>query len=61
MKTFLKHPGVQEAELSQDSDYKYEVFLKEGWEYSRGRMTGIRTGFFNTVKDFEYAEPRRVK
>lgn len=53
------HPGVQESEASQDSDYKWEVFLKPGWAYSAGRLKGIRTGFFNSVSDFEYSAPRR--
>lgn len=53
------HPGVQEAEISPDSDYKYEVFLKEGWVYENGRMAGIRTGFFHNVTEFRRANPIR--
>lgn len=53
------HPGVQEVEISQDSDYKYEVFLKEGWCFEKGRTAGIRTGFFQNVSDFRHANPVR--
>lgn len=51
-KTISNHPGVLEAELSQDSDYKYEVFLKEGWSFERGRNQVV-----DNVKDFLFAKP----
>lgn len=53
------HPGVQEVEISLDSDYKYEVFLKEGWCWKYGRNAGGRTGFFHNVGEFRYANPIR--
>jgi hypothetical protein len=38
--------------LPGDSDYKYEVFLKEGWCWQNGRNAGGRTGFFHNVGEF---------
>jgi len=62
-KAILTHPGVKECECGEGagSDYKHDVFLKEGWEFKRGRMAGIRSGFFHTVKDFKFAEPIKTK
>lgn len=55
------HPGVQEATISGDSDYKYEVFLKEGWSWQSGRNAGGRTGFFHNVGEFRQANPIRSR
>lgn len=53
------HPSVEECDFGPDSgsDYKYDVLLKEGWEFKNGRMAGCRTGFFQSAEDFFYAEP----
>ena len=56
-KALLNHPAIQEVEISQDSDYKYEIFLKEGFVYKYGRMANTRTGFFQNAADFFFAEP----
>lgn len=58
-KKVTEHPAVQECDFGPDtgSDYKYDVLLKEGWVFKRGRMADCRTGFFNSVADFEHAEP----
>lgn len=58
-KSIISHPAVEECDLPEESgvDYKYSVFLKEGWVFQRGRMEGCRSGNFNTVSDFKYAEP----
>lgn len=62
-KTIRNHPGVEEVldGPSQGFDYKWNVFLKEGWTFARGRMAGCRTGNFNSVADFRTAEPVRIK
>lgn len=60
-KTIIEHPGVMECDDGMaDGDYKHDVFLKEGWVFKYGRMAGIRSGRFHTVKDFQFAEPVRV-
>src|SRR5581483_10406397 len=53
------HPSVQEVSIATDSDYKYDVFLKEGWVFASGRMAGTRSGFFHNVKSFLQANPIR--
>ncbi|QFT31827.1 hypothetical protein FIV00_15155 [Labrenzia sp. THAF82] len=61
-KAILSHPAVEACEDgdAEGFDYKYHVWLKEGFEYSNGRMAGGRTGNFQTVKDFLFAAPRQV-
>ena len=61
-KTIEKHPGVLEVHLGESSgvDYKYEVFLREGWAYQNGRMAGTRCGHFETVSEFKFANPIRL-
>lgn len=54
------HPGVAEVDIFTDSDYKYDVFLKEGWVFQNGRMANTRSGFFHTVNEFRYANPIRI-
>jgi len=59
-KAIATHPGVLECCSGPDSgveEYRYDVFLKEGWYYQNGRMAGGRCGHFNTVADFKYANP----
>ncbi len=51
-KTILSDPRVLECELADDSDYKYNVYLKEGFCWGNGRMKGYRGCFFHTVADF---------
>lgn len=62
-KTIKNHPGVLEAldGPSQGFDYKWNVFLREGWRFENGRMEGTRTGNFNSVSDFRTANPVRIK
>ena len=63
-KTIVNHPAVKECEYGPSigfEEYKHAVYLKEGWVFKRGRMEGIRSGNFNTVKDFLRAEPVKVK
>lgn len=36
-------------------DYKYDVFLKDGFVFSGGRMSGGRHGNFNSVSEFRSA------
>ena len=54
------HPSVEEC-LDGPSEgfegYRYDVWLKEGWEFKRGRMAGCRGGTFNSVADFKFAQP----
>lgn len=63
-KSITSHPGVQECNYGPDEgieSYKYAVWLKEGWQFNTGRMAGCRTGNFNTVADFRFAEPVEQK
>jgi len=61
-KTIAKHPGVLELDWGESSgvDYKYEVFLREGWIYQNGRMQGSRCGHFDTIDEFKFANPVAV-
>lgn len=62
--TIRNHPGVEEALWGPDSgvdDYKYDVFLKDGWEFENGRMAGSQSGHFNNVGDFRTANPVKKK
>jgi hypothetical protein len=61
-KTILNHPAVEEcldAKSEGFEEYKYDVWLKEGWVFSNGRMKECRGGRFNTVEDFLFAAPTR--
>jgi hypothetical protein len=61
-KAITSHPGVEEAldGPSQGFDYKWNVYLKKGWVFERGRMAGSRTGNFNYVADFRFAHPIKI-
>lgn len=61
-KTIKNHIGVEEVldGPSQGFDYKWNVFLKQGWVFANGRMQGCRTGNFNSVADFRSAEPVKI-
>lgn len=52
-KSILADKRVQECSLAEDSDYKYEVFLKEGFIWGIGRNSGFRTMRFHTVAEFK--------
>lgn len=59
-KAIASHPGVEvceDAVAEGFEDYRYAVWLKAGWVFRYGRTEGCRTGVFNTVADFRYAEP----
>lgn len=58
-KSIAGHVAVEEVldGYNEGFDYKYDVFLKEGYVFSRGRMEGSRQGCFNTVADFWDARP----
>ena len=60
-KTIVNHAGVDECVSGEmgGSDYKHDVFLKDGWFFSIGRMEGCQGGMFHTVKDFLSAEPMK--
>jgi hypothetical protein len=62
-KTIANHPGVEEVldGESEGFDYRYHVWLKEGWAFRRGRMAGCRTGNFQTVAGFRFANPVRTE
>ena len=62
-KTIANHPAVEEVLDGEGEgfDYKYHVWLKEGWSFRLGRMAGCRTGNFHTVADFQFADPVRNK
>lgn len=58
-KGITSHPGVETCTSGEatGSDYKHDVWLKDGWKFKRGRMEGCQGAFFNSVADFKYAEP----
>ena len=60
-KGIVNHPGVEACESGDagGSDYKHEVFLREGWAFENGRMHGSRFGMFHSVEDFKAAHPIR--
>lgn len=61
-KAISSHPGVEEvrdAVADGFDDYRHNVWLKEGWCFTRGRMTGGRSGNFQAVHEFRYANPQR--
>lgn len=53
-KVISNHPAVQECNDGDAGsfDYKYDVLLKPGFTFKRGRMEGSREGRFHTVQDF---------
>lgn len=57
-----RHPGVKEVldAVAMGFDYKWNVFLKAGWEFESGRTAGTRTGNFSTWQAFHNARPIRV-
>ena len=62
-KGIVSHPAVETCDYGPDSgieDYRHDVWLREGWEFKRGRMATCRGGHFNTVADFLHAEPIKV-
>ena len=61
-KSITGHPGVASCESGEanGSDYKHDVWLKDGWVFSYGRMTGCQGGLFHTFNDFRLAQPRRI-
>jgi hypothetical protein len=58
-KAIREHHAVEECGLGadEDVDYRYTVWLKEGFSFKSGRMAGCRSGHFNTVAEFKSAEP----
>ena len=60
-KAISAHPAVLEAAPadSDTPDYKWQVYLRDGWQFARGRTAGTRSLFCNTVADFKHAEPIR--
>lgn len=61
-KGIINHPAVESCEYGPNSgveDYRHEVWLKDGWCFSSGRMAGCRAGNFNSVREFDLAEPKR--
>lgn len=62
-KTILNHPAVESCEYGPASgieDYKYDIFLKEGFVFAKGKTEGCRGFTCNTVSDFLHAEPVTV-
>lgn len=62
-KGITSHPGVESVESGEagGSDYRHDVWLKDGWRFTKERMAGCQGGFFNSVADFIRAEPVEVK
>lgn len=63
-KSILNHEAVEKASYAPSlgfDEYKYNVFLKNGWVFESGRNSGGREYNFNTVADFKYANPVRTE
>ena len=61
-KAIVNHPAVEECVHGPTEgvdDYKYAVWLKEGWVWTNGRNEGGRGCNMQTVADFKYYKPRR--
>lgn len=58
-KAIINHPAVAECVcgVAGGSDYKHDVFLKEGWAFEYGRTAGCRGLLCHTVADFKSANP----
>lgn len=59
-KGIVNHPAVAEcldAKAQGFEGYKYDVMLKPGWTFDLGIMGGCQSGRFNTVADFNWANP----
>lgn len=58
-KVIKNHPAVEECTSGDagGSDYKHDVWLKDGWKFSQGRLAGCQGGLFHTVQDFRNAKP----
>jgi hypothetical protein len=61
-KAIQQHAGVEEITSgdAEGSDYRYYVWLKDGWRFTSGRMAGCQGAFFQSVADFRYALPTCV-
>ena len=61
-KAIAEHPAVEEVldGFSQNSDYKYDVWLKPEYRFASGRMEGLRGGRFQTVQDFMNCGVRKI-
>jgi len=61
-KSIINHVAVAECLFGEDvgSDYKYDVCLKDGWVFRRGRMAGCISAGFHTVNDFKFALPTKL-
>jgi hypothetical protein len=62
-KAIATHPAVEACTSGEagGSDYKHEVWLRDGWRFTRGRAETCRTLFCHTVAEFKYAKPQRVE
>ena len=60
-KAIAEHPGVAEClDASTDSDYKHDIFLREGWAFTVGRDAGCRGHRVHSVAEFKRAALRRL-
>lgn len=59
--TIINHPAVAKVTSGEDegSDYRFYVWLKDGWSYKYGRNAGCQGCFFNTVRQFQDALPTK--
>jgi hypothetical protein len=63
-KTIVNHPAVESCEYGPNSgveDYKYDIFLKDGFVFANGKAEGCRSFTCNTVADFLHANPVTVE
>lgn len=63
-KSILRHPGVDECLCAKaqgfSSEFRYDVFLKDGWRFTANGKEDCQGGRFRTVADFFDAEPTRI-
>ena len=61
-KGIANHEAVETVSSGADtgSDYKYDVFLVDGWVFSQGRNEGCQGTFCNSVAEFNNMMPMPI-
>lgn len=59
-KAITGHPAVETCTSGEatGSDYRHDVWLRDGYRFTAGRMAGCQGAFFNSAADFAYANPQ---
>ena len=59
-KKVTSHPAVATVDFGPDSgveDYKYDIWLQDGYRFTSGKSEGCQGGHFTSAQDFLYARP----